>query len=244
MVCDIFLFMMDSLPQRFIILGVVIAVLGLIAAGYFFLQYSKAQKQIQDLKTNPANTQQVANDEIKLLVDQVGKLIELPAGEQPSVATITDVEKLKEQVFFQKAKNGDKIIIYPNAKKAILYDPVAGKVIDVAPVSIGTSSAQVATPETAKVLKIALRNGTKTVGLTTRLEPSVKKAAPSAEIVSKENAEVNTYDKTLVVVINGLVQKEAETLAKDLKSQVSSLPAGEEEDKEADVMIIFGRDKI
>lgn len=238
--------MIDSLPRRFFILGGVIVVIAIIAALYFFIQYSNAQKEIKNLKTNSSNTQQVKNDEVRQLIEQVGRLIELPDGEEPSVATITDVEKLQEQPFFQKAKNGDKIIIYPNAKKAILYDPTANKVIDVAPINIGTSSADQVSQEEESVqnLKIALRNGTRTVGLTTRMEPTVKKSAPDSEIVSKENAQVNTYDRTLVIVVNALVQKEAETLAKDLKAQVSSLPAGEEEDKEADIMIIFGRDKL
>ncbi len=83
----------------------------------------------------------------------MGRLITLPEGEEPTVATITDIEKLKDQTFFQKAKNGDKVIIYTNAKKAILYDPIARKIIDVAPVNIGTPSAS------AAQARIALRNG-------------------------------------------------------------------------------------
>lgn len=40
------------------------------------------------------------------MTDEVKKLMELP-DENPTVATITDIEKLKEQAFFQKGKNGD-----------------------------------------------------------------------------------------------------------------------------------------
>ena len=44
--------------------------------------------------------------------------------------------------FFSKAKVGDKVIIYTNARKAILYDPVAGKIVEVAPVNIGTPTTE------------------------------------------------------------------------------------------------------
>lgn len=85
-------------------------------------------------------------DEVKRLVSEVGKLLDLPTGEDPTVATITDISKLSGQPFFARAKNGDKVLIYTNAKKAILYDPNAKKVIDVAPINLGTPSGQVATP--------------------------------------------------------------------------------------------------
>lgn len=106
--------------------------------GYFF--YKNQTSQI-----NP-NDPQAAQQEVKKLVEEVGKLIDLPIGEDPTVATVTDVEKLKTQAFFQKAKNGDKVLIYSNAKKAILYDPQAKRIIDVAPINIGSPSAQQASP--------------------------------------------------------------------------------------------------
>lgn len=78
-----------------------------------------------------------APDEIKALIDKVGALMVLPTGEEPVVATVTDPEKLKQQVFFTQAKKGDKVLIYSKAQKAILYDPVANKIIEVAPLSFG-----------------------------------------------------------------------------------------------------------
>lgn len=64
----------------------------------------------------------------------------LPIGEIPTVATVSEPEKLKNQEFFKDAKKGDKVLIYTNARKAILYDPLADKIITIAPVSLDKNS--------------------------------------------------------------------------------------------------------
>ena len=85
----------------------------------------------------PKNPQQAAADEARRVVAAVGKLIVLPPDEQPIIATVADPSKLEGQPFFQNAKKGDKVLIYNNAKKAILYSPEQNRVVDVAPLSIG-----------------------------------------------------------------------------------------------------------
>jgi len=111
----------------------VVAILGILlivavsAAAYFYFQ----------LQQDPQKT---AQQEIEELVNRVGKLIVLPEGEEPTVATVSDVESLQEQPFFAQAKNGDKVLIYTNARKAILYDPLSNKIVDVAPLNIGETA--------------------------------------------------------------------------------------------------------
>lgn len=68
-------------------------------------------------------------------VAAVAKLIDLPQDEQPTVATVTDPALLKDQPFFARAKNGDIVLLYTNAKKAYLYDPVANRLKEVSPIS-------------------------------------------------------------------------------------------------------------
>ena len=80
--------------------------------------------------------------EIDALVAEVGNLIALPSDEKPTIATVTDVEKVKDQPFFRNAKNGDKVLIYTNARKAILYRPSEKRIIEVGAVNIN----QEATP--------------------------------------------------------------------------------------------------
>lgn len=86
------------------------------------------------------NSQAVAQDELKDVVAKVGKLMVLPEGETPTLATVADPEKLKDQKFFVNAKTGDKVLIYANSQKAILYSPSLNKIVEVAPVNLGTGA--------------------------------------------------------------------------------------------------------
>jgi len=110
---------------------------------YYYSQYKKTQA----LLTNPSAT---ANAEAKQLVNEVGKLMVLPTVEQPTVATVSDITKLADQPFFANAKNGDKVLIYTQSKKAILYRESINKIIEVAPVNLGAgTSAPTAAPTVA-----------------------------------------------------------------------------------------------
>lgn len=120
-----------SLAVKATITVVVLLLLGSAGTAVYFY------KQFSNLKKNP---NKVAVDESKSIIDAVGKLIVLPSGEQPTLATVTDPEKLKDQPFFASAKKGDKVLIYTNAKKAILYDPAENKIVEVAPINIGASA--------------------------------------------------------------------------------------------------------
>lgn len=63
------------------------------------------------------------------VMEQLSSMIVLPE-ELPSIATVTDKEKLGDQPFFQGAENGDKVIIYQGAKRAYLFRPSERKIID------------------------------------------------------------------------------------------------------------------
>lgn len=71
----------------------------------------------------------------RLVVQKVRRLIDIPDTPEPTVATIVDVEALKSKnAFYAKAKNGDHLIV--TTQRAILYDPVADRIIDVVPVQV------------------------------------------------------------------------------------------------------------
>jgi hypothetical protein len=75
------------------------------------------------------------------IIAKIGMLIELPQGETPTVATVTDPSKLTDQPFFAKAKAGDIVLIYTAAREAYLYDPVQNKLVTVAPITTNAATA-------------------------------------------------------------------------------------------------------
>lgn len=116
--------------KKYAINILVIAVLASGASAYYFYNEASA------LKKDP---NKVTREGTEKLIAQIGKLIVLPEGETPTVATVSDPEKLKDQTFFARAKTGDKVLIYTNAKRAILYDVENNKIVEVAPINIGNS---------------------------------------------------------------------------------------------------------
>lgn len=115
-------------------------------AVYFYQKAKILQEETQTLSKDPAV---VAQEESQVLVEKIGKLILLPEGELPTVATVTNPEKLLGQPFFVNAKRGDKVLLYTQAKKAYLYDPIDNKLIDVGPLNLtpaASSSSSTTTP--------------------------------------------------------------------------------------------------
>lgn len=216
--------------------NIIIAVLFLIAAGaiassvYFYVQ----NKKTQQLLKNPTLSAQA---EIENLMSKVGNLMELPKNEQPTIATVTDVTKLKDQSFFSKAKNGDKLLIYTKERKAILYDPTTDKIVEAGPVNIGQP-----TPTQAPLpMKVAIYNGTTTVGLSNTTEQQLKAQLNNITVTAKQNASKTTYTKTMVIDLTGTQSAAATQLAQILGGEVSTLPAGETKPKDADILVILGK---
>lgn len=79
-------------------------------------------------------------EEIQQIVSKVGELMLLPADEDPTIATVSDLEKLKGQEFFAHAEVGDKVLLYTKARKAILYSPGKNKIVEVAPINLPVST--------------------------------------------------------------------------------------------------------
>lgn len=226
-------------PGTLILALILVALIGLGSAGYFYYQLGKTQGYFWS-KKGPQASQKAEQEAVGQLVKEVGKLIDLPANETPTVATVTDVNKIKSEPFFQNAKNGYKVLIYQNAKKVILYDPSGKKIVNVGPFSLGANQA---TPSAQT--RIALRNGTSTPAMAAKVEAAViKKSFPESTVVSKENTASPSYDKTIVVVLNNALKDFASALAKVLNANIADLPSGETKPKDADILIIVGKDKV
>jgi len=112
---------------------ILIAILGLSFSTFY---YRSEYKKAQSLVSNP---QEIAKNEIAAIVSKISKSMDLPS-EEPTLATVLEADKLREQPFFSKAENGDKVLIYTQAKKAILYRPSQNKIIDVSPLSLSNTT--------------------------------------------------------------------------------------------------------
>jgi hypothetical protein len=83
-----------------------------------------------------ARTREKVIEETETLLRNVGDLMVLPQGETPIIYEVNDPDMLKrQQPFFTGSGKGDKLIIYPNAVKAILYSPTQHKIINVGPIT-------------------------------------------------------------------------------------------------------------
>jgi hypothetical protein len=216
--------LLNILLRPYVLLALLI--ITLVAAGYSYMLYQKTQADIQIFRDDP---QAAARAEASRLKEEVSELMALPEKEEPTVATITDDNKLKDQPFFSKAEKGDKVLVYSEARKAILYRPSVQKVIDVAtinPNTLGLTS------------KVALYNGTSSSNVVSSAKSQLKQL-DTVEIVTESNAKRQDYKKTLVIDLTGNRKQAAEDIAKLLKGQVSSLPEGETKPN-AHILVILG----
>lgn len=101
----------------------VLLLVGAIGTSYYF--YNKLKSV--EIKNPEAELQDI--------IKMVGKHMVLPNNENPTMATVSDPEKLKDQPFFKNAKKGDKVLIFSLSQKAILYDPVGDRIVEVAPIN-------------------------------------------------------------------------------------------------------------
>lgn len=249
-------------PSKNTTLGTVMTILivgSLATAGYFYHQY----RDMKLAQKAPAQEQ----SEVEQLTTKISQFMELPQGEAPVLATVSDKGKLGSQAFFVKAENGDKILIYNKAGQAILYRPSSGKIINVAQATLGNQNEQatqqaivpqeemasgqpaeqqVAGEEAVSDQQnrvVALYNGTNKKGITQAFEEFLTKTFSQTEVVAKETAARQDYEKTLIIDVSGKQSALAQEMATNLSAEVQTLPEGEAA-PDADILIILGADRL
>lgn len=208
-------------------------------AGYFYYQYHNSA-QVKD------------TEEIAELTKTIGKFMELPGDETPTLATVTDREKLADQPFFRKSENGDKVLIYTNSGRAILYRPSAKKIVDVTTINVNAQANQPAqSPETKATSEnnvqtqattgptVALYNGSTKVGVTNMLEDQIKVKFSDISVVVKDKAAKSDYSDNIIVDISGKNAVLAKNIAESFGGTVGTLPSGETAPG-ADILVIVG----
>jgi len=211
-----------------IFLVILISLLILASIGSSFFFYNKYQKS--------QGSQEQPITDIERVVKAVSALMVLPTGETPTLATISDKTKLQNQPFFKDAENGDRILVYAEAKRAILYRPSINKIIDIAPVVPFEEEKEELPPA-----KIALYNGSSVSGLTSKIENRLladEKLGSLVEVVTKESA-MGQYQQTLIVDLKGDQEKITSFLVDFLGGIVGSFPAEEILPQDAEIAIFL-----
>lgn len=145
-------FKSSTISKIFTIVAVLAVAGALAAGGYYFIQYRDVRKQLDNARSSRAeldkqieayraDPNEAAQAQADKIIAEVGKSFDLPKDEKPSVATVKDKDKLKDQPFFAKAENNDITFIYSGAKLAILYRPSTKQIINVSSVTIQDSAA-------------------------------------------------------------------------------------------------------
>lgn len=225
-------------------LGAVVVLAGLFlvaasAAGFFYWQYRQTPSVVEA-------------KEIASLTSRIGKTVLLPDGEAPTLATVKDKEKLTSQPFFRRAENGDKVLIYANAGRAILYRPSTEQIIEITSVNLKRDTPAETKPEdevltavrgatAIEKIRIALYNGTESAGLTGSVEQRLLSEMPEVEVTAKQKAARADYTQTVIVDPAGTHGPLAERLARELNGTLSPLPDEEAFPDNVDLLIILGQ---
>lgn len=195
-------------------------------------------------------------DELATTLAQVGKVVDLPKDETPTLATISDKEALPPEFLFKNAQNGDMVLVYTEAKKAYLYRPSTNKVVEITSINLGggdatfttlgasaSASAQpqpTQTPAPKAPPKVAILNGTRRNGLAKQAQSSIQTKVEGITITSATNANRQTYATSIVADTNGIYSDVASVLAEILSGSVESFPTTESKPPDADIIIILG----
>jgi len=213
------------------ILKIILLIVIIVAAVYLILWKTGTLETLRIAK-EVQKQQAIAAEDQKVLKD-LKKIIDLPEDVQPLMAKVTDADALREQnkSFFEKSKNGDRLIVYPDM--AILYDAEINKILKVGPVNFGQGAI-------GKV-DFVIYNGTGDAAKAEEFTNKLKETFNNAEVVASVDA-AEQYDETLVVDLVGDNQ-EISKIADSLNGQVSDLPEGEIQPQEGAVLIILGKNQ-
>ncbi|MBX4189038.1 hypothetical protein KW785_00400 [Candidatus Parcubacteria bacterium] len=121
-------------------LFLIATVLLVVAFGYFYYR-SRSTITVTNLPSAGNATDQSAL--LQETIDTLSKFVVLPEGDEPVLGIVSDPEALAGEAFFKGAQVGDRVLIYPKARKAILYRPSIGKIIEIESIPETTSNTQV-----------------------------------------------------------------------------------------------------
>ncbi len=76
-------------------------------------------------------TSTASQSELQIVEAKVERLYLLPKDETPALVSVVDASKLTSSYLKQYAKTGDKLLLYQNTSKVIIYRPSIDKIVDI-----------------------------------------------------------------------------------------------------------------
>lgn len=238
-----------SLPKRvlkniklFVIAGGIFLVFAALVCttAFFYFQYRSV---LGESKKILSTTTMTKAQMLQSMLDKLGKIAEIPTDDTPTIATVSDITKLKDNPFFADAQNGDKVFIFQSTGKAYLYRPSTDKIININSVNFinqgnhATSEANLSGSETTP--NVVILNSTTVPNLTLSAQKKISNSGISVNVINRADAN-NTYDATLVVDLTGVHPQDAEKIANAVHGIVGALPSGETATASADILVILG----
>lgn len=203
---------------------------------------------------------EVSDAEIGEVVKKVERHIVLPKNETPTLATVSEKEKLSGQQFFAMSENGDKVLVYVNSKKAILYRPRIDKIIEVSPITVNEDQTPLqnniqsnnrestnTTPVTSQAstqpetISVEIRNGSQIAANLSIIQERLRQQS-GISLASVDTDAKREYDRTIVYLINKDKESRAKEIAASLKSVYETELPSDEPLPEADILVIIGSD--
>lgn len=165
--------------------------------------------------------------------------IHIAKDEKPTIATVADNTKLVGQPFFERAENGDKVLIFKTSNTVVLYRPSIKKVVAVSSIPQGEqTTAPTTTQEGAKPFRVAVLNGSQVNGVAKKTAEAILQKIENVTIVEEETADKKSYTKAQVVYTTSQAHVVAAQIAELLSGEITTkLPEGES-NFDADIVVI------
>jgi len=238
------------------------------ASIWSYMSYRGAQDKLEALK-GVVEGEQVPARESNDIVEKVRALVVVPEDEDPVIATVQDADKLaQEQPFYKNVQNGDTVLIYPRAQKAIIYRASEDILVNVGPVqaakerSSSEDSAQEdvtdavldesestetegneeqeEAEESLEPVSIEVRNGTGESGLAGKAANQLTRDE-KLTVKTVGNAD-GSYDETIIVdTTNGSASEALDAVQSIISGSVVAELPDDERETAAEILVIIGK---
>jgi anionic cell wall polymer biosynthesis LytR-Cps2A-Psr (LCP) family protein len=208
----------------FVLIALVVGVISLLSGGYYFMKSYFELKTFKDER------------DVDRYKSMLKKHMVLPK-EEPIIASVKDVDKLKqEQPFYRNAINGDKVFIWTD--KAVIYRPEEDRIIDFGIIIPKKSVSP--SPQSSRVVNISVLSSSENSEEGSNITEALQnKQFQGISFAISNSSKTGSYKKTLIIDKVGGNNTIVNQLAEELGASIeSSVPANEKVNNDSDIVII------